>query len=100
MSIDPKNRCYFILAARAIYMRPIDGGDPVQKTRDLNVMLETTHPNITKADLGEMHHAVLQRLRTENHIEPSDVRDVVFLSVNLLGVMPPETFHGPAETPN
>jgi len=93
----PDIACFFMASALAIYER-----EGALKQRHLNVLLQSDTPQLTRKDLGTMNRTVLQRLQAENEVSPDMVKDVVFMSISPLGMMPPSVFHGepdPSEPP-
>lgn len=81
--------CFFMASALAIYER-----DDEIKQRNLNVLLQSSTPSITKDDLQTLNRTVMQRLNAESDVQPDQIKDVIFMSISFLGAMPPEEFHG------
>lgn len=82
-----KNSCFFMIAAHAVF------NHETLTERTLNVLIETSSAHITKSDLAQIHQSVMRRLKAENGVSPEQIEEIVILSLNLLGVMPPEVFH-------
>lgn len=91
---EEEKHCFFLVSALAIYTNEAEE----LKQRHLNVLLETETPNLPKASIDSMQRSVMQRLKAENDIDPHQFKDIVILNVNLLGVMPPNIFHGIDDT--
>jgi hypothetical protein len=85
--------CFFMVAVLALYER-----EGSMKERHLNVLIETASPNLTRTTLGDIQKAAFRRINTENGITPDNVKDMVILNINMLGVMPPSLFHGSANS--
>lgn len=90
---EPK-QFFFLASVLAIYER-----DGEIKQRHLNVLLSTNSMDLTKSDLNTLHRTALQRINMENSVTPDMVKDIVFMSLNMLGLMTPEEFQSEDQTP-
>lgn len=79
----------FIATVLCIYLK-----EDQQKQRHINVLIDSGNSNITKADLQALNVAALSRLQAENNVPATDVKDLVILSINLLGFMTDAEFDG------
>ena len=61
--------------------------DDVAKQRHINVLVEAEGPNLHKTHLAQMQRTALTRIKTENDVDPSDVKDAVIVSMSPLGHM-------------
>lgn len=84
---------FFLASVLAIYER-----DGENKQRNLNVLLQSNSMHLTKSDLNTLHRTALQRINMENKVTPDMVKDIVFMSINLLGLMTSEEFQREEET--
>lgn len=83
---------FFMVAVMAIYQRDED-----IRQRHMNVLLEAATPNLTKAHLSQVQKSAMARLHAENNVPPGDVKDVVILSISVLGQMTQEQFEAEPE---
>ena len=91
---DEQRTFFYMASCNVIFIR-----DDQQRQRDINILVQTSTLNITKADLSEMNKLAVSRIVTEHDIPPTDVKDVVFLNLACLGHMTEEEFHGSTEEP-
>jgi hypothetical protein len=89
MKTPKKLHHFFVCAVLTIYIK-----EGIQKQRHINILLETSGPNLTRKDLGSISQNSMARLHSENAVPPEDIKDVVILSITPLGKMSPDAFYG------
>ena len=65
--------------------------------RHVNLLMETDDGNVTKEHLQNLNASAIQRLRAENDVQHEQVKDLIVLSITLLGWMTQEEFYGKIE---
>lgn len=63
------------------------------RQRYMNVVCESPTKNISSSALNNARLALLHRFQLETGLETSVVKDLVFLAISPLGLMPPNKFH-------
>ncbi len=87
---QPSPSYFHLVAAIAIYQT---GKDEGPKQRHVNVMLETSSPNIMRSDLDQVNQGVMTRLNVENNVQPEEMRDIVLLNISRLAIASSKDFY-------
>lgn len=83
---------YFSCAILAFYKK-----DDQPRQRHLNVLIELPTNKITQSALQEISRKAMERVQVENDAAPSDMLDVVILTISSLGGMTRNEFHDISE---
>lgn len=85
---------HFMCACKVFY--EVDGDI---KQREMNTMILTQSPNLTREALGYIRKGVMQRLGAENDVTPDKIKDIYIQNIFPLGQMTTEEFQGTPEKP-
>jgi hypothetical protein len=86
---------FYLVTVMVYYLR-----EGVLKERHINMLsqLDVAAP-FNKSHLSSLNLKAIARVTTENNVAVNDIKDVVFLNMNPLGVMTEEEFQGSAPVP-
>lgn len=86
---------FFMVGAQAVYYRGED-----QRKRSLNLLLELNTPHITQSALENLNTQIIKRVSAETEVAPTDVKDILLLSIAHLASCTSEQFHDVKQSNN
>jgi hypothetical protein len=80
-------KVYHLATLKMVYLK-----EETVKERTINILMETETMDIGKRHLSQMQKAGMQRIKTENDVDPDMVKDAVILNISTMGYMTSEEF--------